>query len=294
MIFHLFFCNLYFECCFSCYNKIGDAMTLVDRYLKRNGVTREELESKVDTNLQSQIDIDWILDYYKITSSRALEMVSIADIVGYDYSWMPAKTSSLLDSYSNFFDDSEYADGYHSRSLSLLLYPIDTLLSHLQSSFQREPMKGAYASRGKYIITDNGLHRYTVLRTAYLVALMQTKTEEEREKLREKYRIPMEVRFIDFPKTYANYILRKLGVTKWLSKDSNGRTKLTFQDNTVKVLTDEELFLLVGSILKQNPEFLQALIKEAPNHEKMEDFLKVVVPEFFSQKEEKKNNGNIL
>ena len=61
---------------------------------------------------------------------------------------------------------------------------------------------------GKYIISSNGLHRFTVLRFHYLLDCM--KNEKSEEELREMYKIPVRLTSkTNFKKTYCNYLIQK-------------------------------------------------------------------------------------
>ena len=58
------------------------------------------------------------------------------------------------------------------------------------------------------------MHRFSVLRTLYLIEMMHAKGNIEKEKeIHEKYRIPALVENIDYIKTYSNYLLSVLNIS---------------------------------------------------------------------------------
>lgn len=67
----------------------------------------------------------------------------------------------------NFFGDKN--DGYHTRSLGMLDYTSEEIVPKLQNSFEVEPMILDEVDDGKYCISTNGMHRYTILRIHYLL-----------------------------------------------------------------------------------------------------------------------------
>ncbi len=244
------------------------------RFLIRNGITYEELEQTSNLLVVSQEDIDPLLHRYRISKDEEKETVSIADVVGYSYDYMN-NGNNLLKLFPKFFDSRE-TDGYHTRSLSMLDLTAENVMESLMPSFLEEPMKLADAPNGRYTINGNGMHRYSILRSLYLIEMSQANGNKEKEQeLYEKYKIPALVSPIDYVKTYANYILTSLKIASWVSNERSsennhvtGRTTVELLDGTTLFLTNKELFVYVGNVIQrhQDSPFVQQLFqrKEEP------------------------------
>lgn len=250
------------------------------RFLIRNGITYEELEKNISVTISSQEDIDPILYQYRISDDGKKEMVSIADVVGYDYRYI-SSGKDLLKAFPSFF--SSHGDTYHTRSISMLDLTTENAMEALRPSFDDEPMKLADAPGGRYTINGNGMHRYSVLRSLYLIEMAKG---NDNQSIREKYTISALVSRIDYVKTYSNYILTSLKVVDWLSNERDpetnqitGRAKLEFRDGSKLFLTDQELIAYVAEMLKryQAYPFVQQLSQR--KEETLTRFLSVVVPE---------------
>ena len=156
-----------------------------------------------DDKIYSPKEINEVVADYGLHDSYTNAYLSIADIVGYEYEWMNV-TPNVFKSLDSFFDSN--GDGYHSRSVGLLDYSTGELLAKLQDSYIDEPIKVSEIDKGKYIITSNGLHRYTVLRCHYLQECASAKDEFELKSLRDKYTIPVQLQALNYEKTYCNFL----------------------------------------------------------------------------------------
>ena len=224
------------------------------RFLIRNGMTYEELEKSISVSISSQEDIDPILYKYRIGTDGEKENVSIADVVGYDYSYMRCG-NDLLKAFPNFFDSTK-RDGYHTRSLSMLDLTTENGVRALTPSFKEEPMKLADAPGGRYTINGNGMHRYSVLRSLYLIEMAKSKGNKEQEQaIREKYTVPALVSKIDYVKTYSNFVLTTLKMAYWVGNERDeqnnltGRVKVETTNGENLFLTNEELLEYVRNVI---------------------------------------------
>ncbi len=251
------------------------------RFLVRNGVTYEDLEKSPTIRLMSQKDIDPILHKYRIESDGKEELVSIADVVGYSYHG----ENDLLKSFSNFFDSNK-SGGYYQRALSMLDFTTDDALEKLSSSFRVEPMKLADAPEGKFTISTNGMHRYSVLRALYCIEMLKAngdKTQEEN--IYNKYKVPAIVAKIDYVKTYANYILTTLKVAAFVSNErddncrSTGKARVQLVNGEELFLTNEELLQYVGDIIRKNKDYPAIDIFLRDSSKSFNAFLSLTVPE---------------
>ncbi len=229
------------------------------RFLVRNGTTYEEMASKVNLQIVSQAEIDSVLFGFRIDSEEKEEMVSIADVIGYDYSWIHCG-NDLLKAFPSFFD-SNRKDGYHQRALSMLDLTVEDVMEKLAPSFLEEPMKLVNTLDGKYTVGGNGMHRYSVLRSLFCIEMMRAKGDKEKEHaIYEKYKIPVVVSKIDVAKTFANYVLTTLKLADWVWKEKDsrgyftGKTEIIFSNHENLILTDEELLHYVGDVLRNNKE----------------------------------------
>src|SRR5574344_1063660 len=117
------------------------------------------LEKSADNNnayIFNDFEINPIVASYGIFVGKSEKrMVSVADILGYN---MRSETN-IFKSIPNFFETD--GDGYHSRSIGLLNYSSDEIMGQLKSSFEKEPISLQEIKNNKYIISNNGLHRFT-------------------------------------------------------------------------------------------------------------------------------------
>ena len=251
------------------------------RFLLRNGTSYEKMASQINLSIMKLKDIDPMLDFYRINYAYEQEKISVGDIVGYEY--FPRQSTDLLKEFSNFFD-SNVRDGYRQRSLSMLNLTCENALEELSSSFSEEPIVVCDTLDGRYVVHTNGRHRYSVLRSLYLIEMLRANGDEEKEKMvYEKYKIPVMVMKVDLIKTYTNYIFNFLKAPFWLRTevDNNccytGRTQIVYSEERREILTNEELLELAKQWLLDHKERTKELF-QYPN-EKFLYFVKSLVPE---------------
>jgi len=233
-------------------------------FLSRNGVNINKLLSDVDCNVYRSEDINGLVSKNGLYKENVPANVSIADVVGYD---SYEGTEDIFSSFSKFFDSN--GDGYHCRSIGLLDYSSEEIMGKLGSSFEEEPMCVEEIDNGKYAISTNGMHRYTVLRAHYLMELQKVKGNlEDVQNLREKYTIPVKLNEVDYLKTYAKFLIMcsNSNYSVHLELDENydytGNVEICFGDEK-QVLNDDELI-----------EFArQSLLSLSDNQKEIIDFL---------------------
>ena len=168
-------------------------------FINRNGIDF----SLFDTRIYTIEDINSILKKYEVQGSDYNINASLANILGFYEK--DDKTLQFPDVLDDLFD--ELGDGYHNRSVGLLLYDSNTILDKIIDSFMIEPIKTMEVDNGKHVIFTNGMHRFAVLRLLYLNELGKCKSSEEIEKLNQKFTIPVIATKIDLVKTYCKYLI---------------------------------------------------------------------------------------
>lgn len=245
----------------------------IERFFKKNGIEPMDLALIPIARTQAPDEINEIIANYGFRKPSERRNISIADIVGYDYNWMEVNPY-IVYSLDSFFDSK--GDGYHSRSVGLLDYTSNDVMDKVV--FEHEIIAVDEMGDNKYVISYNGLHRYTVLRVLYLNEVMHARGNNEKlAKLREKYTIPVSCRGVDLFKTYSKYMLMKFScgvrdIEKEYDSDTweyTGRLVI-IQDNNERSLieSDQELMKLVISkadIINQNISDLQGDYNRYPS-----------------------------
>ena len=136
----------------------------VQLFLNRNNTTKEEVISKTDAHIYEPSEINQIIDVFGLYNMKADDKISINDIVGYktygDY-------ENIFDSMSTYFD-SQGPERFN-RSVGMLNYSNDQIIAALNETFINEPIVVKEADKGKYVIDENGFHRFTILKANYLI-----------------------------------------------------------------------------------------------------------------------------
>ena len=181
-----------------------------------------------DNNYQTSADINPIVGKYGVFDHLdEIVEVSMADIVGHDRS-LDCRDKNILYTFENYFKLN--GDGYHIRSLGLLEYKSG---SQLVAELKRRnndtlDMRVREIEKGKYIISNNGLHRFTVLRFHYLLDSM--KKEKSDGELREIYKIPVNLdSTVNYMKTYCNYLIQKANYNiDWIAFSNDGLIRIYY------------------------------------------------------------------
>lgn len=172
--------------------------------------------------------------------------ISIADLLGHDASINCGyyKGKNILYTFENFFQKN--GDGYHTRALGLLEYESgEQLLHELEKrNHDTRDMKISEIADGKYIISNNGLHRFTVLRFHYLLDCM--KKEKSAEELRELYTIPVTITSkVNYKRTYCNYLIQIVNPNiSYISfNDRDAKITIYYKSDDRKDVINEEILL---------------------------------------------------
>lgn len=192
-------------------------------------------------------ELNRLIEDYGIEGKTEDKMVSVADIIGYDYNFGD-RSNNLIDNFESFFCHN--GTTYQTRSIGMLEFSSDEVMEKLSKSFREEKICTLELEPNKMIISNNGLHRYHILRLHYLKELAKVKGDKEKEEaLRKKYQIPVRSTKIDLIKTYCRYLIeRSSGFSDNIQIRNNydqnynltGKSEVRENGNTI-VLSDSEL-----------------------------------------------------
>lgn len=252
----------------------------IQEFLEKNNIDYPALQQEGLLKVKSASDVNYIIARNRIfKNSYKKTRISIADILGYEYKSQGLTGQDFIYNMSNFFDIE--GSGYQARSISMLEYSTDEIVDKLKPSFSREPMKIIEADKGgKYVIGDNGLHRYHVLKAHFLKEMFALSLDDKEgyNALKEKYTFDVSLSELDFIKTYSSYILKKIANFKGesipyfsaeLDQDYNytGNLKITTSEpENELVLNDEQLIKFVQDRFN---EYIND--KSISSHEKQDD-----------------------
>ena len=225
----------------------------VKDFFEKNGVDYLTLSGEKSSMIYSKGEINNLVAKSSIFKESIKDSVCIDEILGYDYKFY-GDNNNIVMSLSNFFD--ENGTTYQQRSVSMLHYSSEEVVKGLENSFIIEPMVVDEVESNKYVISRNGLHRYSLLKTHYMIEMSKAVNDEQRELIRKKYTIPVSINKLDRIKTYSNFILAKLDEKReWLSAEYDNNYKLTgnscleTRDKKI-ILSDEQLILYVRSVFE--------------------------------------------
>lgn len=177
---------------------------LLKQFIEKHNINLETIYN--DLRIYEEREINHIISDNKLEGIIKEELVSIADIIGYDYSWR-RQTNNLADNFSSFFGTES---AYQIRSIGMLEYDNEEIIQQLYPSFKKEPLRVLELDNGRKVISGNGLHRYTILRMHYMSELQKVRGNKEKEEyLKRKYEIPVKLTKVDLFKTYCQFLLKK-------------------------------------------------------------------------------------
>lgn len=228
----------------------------IQKFLERNNINVNQVSSNVDCQVYSEHQINEISERCAIRKEPKETEVCIADILGY----RDGRANIFL-TMGDFFDSQ--GAGYHRRSIGMLEYSSDEIMWKLGDSLEREPIVIDDTGEGKYVISTNGLHRYTLLRVHYLSELEKCQGDPKKElRLREKYMIPVKIKELDHIKTYSKFLLTRYNPnirsirSEW---DENynltGKISIRYSDGKEIIVGDEELIDMVRDTMSQQQNF---------------------------------------
>ena len=256
----------------------------IRRFIQTNNINVSQINKELMNYIYTPKEINSITAEYGLYSGKSEKLISISKILGYDRDWRGI-SSNIIDSLDNFFNSN--GSTYCSRSVGLLEYDKNTILPNLERSFEIDPIYVDECDKDKYVISTNGLHRYSVLRVHYLSEVCNAKDNgTDLEEVDKKYQIPVLVGELDYIKTYCRFLLQISNSVKRVESeldkkyDYTGNVELTDLDNEKIVFNNEQLLEFTKmkmSDLIDNP-FYSAYIQSFMN--KYETFNEFMVHNF--------------
>ena len=244
----------------------------------------ESFMSNPANNYYSSSDINPIVSKYGIFDYVYEDrFISVADILGHDATINCGgyEGKNILHTFDNFFQKN--GDGYHTRALGLLRYTSgEQLLRELERrNHDTKDMKVKELEDGKYIISGNGLHRFSVLRFHYLLDSM--KKEKSSEELYELYKIPVHlVSKTNLKKTYCNYLMQKANKNiTYISFDNKKDEVIIYYGSSeqCQVMNEERLmYLMIQSIDNLDSYGLLEIVHFYNNCNSFKEFVDGYVP----------------
>ncbi|MBQ8219265.1 MAG: hypothetical protein IJZ79_05875, partial [Bacilli bacterium] len=237
---------------------------LIDKNIDIDGIMKMEEAKLCDSSMRS------IISEYVISDGSEISYISVADIIGH----LKISGKNILSTMNNFFDSKQ--NSYYTKSITMLdynngkemIYGLEHYVGQdgiERNIFLSEPMCVEEIKDGKFIITSNGLHRFTLLRIHYLNELL--KSNSDISKLKEKYMIPVKIEKVNYFKTYSNYILSLLNDDiSFISNVSNqDRTmsdemEICFENQANKIVNKSQLMSLVKDTLDNVSEYDKKII----------------------------------
>lgn len=227
--------------------------SICSKFINDNNINLNGLDSNL-SYIYNPNQVRKIADEYGIYCEEKFKNISIADILG--YSKYDSNPSNIIESLSSYFDNN--GSGYKSRSISMLDYNVNNIIDGLTLSFNKEPIKVFELDKNKYVISENGLHRYTLLRIFYLNELAKNPYDIEYVKnINKEFTIPVLSQKLDLPKTFSNAILSNyLGNEDdlYISSDiddnfhKTGKSRVIINDDK-RILNDSELIVFVRNFI---------------------------------------------
>lgn len=192
-------------------------------FIRKNNIDLDRFLAMPEAIVKTSEDINPILRRYKLSGDSKVCDISISNVIGHDYI---RNNQNILSTIPLFFDS--HGDGYHTRSIEMLNFSSKEIVNKLKNSFSFEPIVIDEVDKGVYIISNNGLHRFTVMRLNYLLELMGKSKKEDIDK---KYTFKATVKQTDFFKTYCNYLLCNI--------DNDIKTVYNCYTDDYKIISDK-------------------------------------------------------
>ena len=257
----------------------------------------ESFMSNPSNDYKSSFDINSIISKYGVFDYLNEEItISIADLLGHDgvVNCEYYKGKNILYTFENFFE--KHGDGYHTRALGLLEYESgEQLIKELEKrNRDTTDMQIRQIEDGKYIVSNNGLHRFTVLRFHYLLDCM--KKEKSEEELRELYKIPVNITSkTNIKKTYCNYLIQKANPDISFISFNHSEDKITIYYNSEdksKTITEEVLLdLAIQSIDMLDYDSLLEIQHFYNNLATFHNFIDMYIPNLLEKFDVKSKEG---
>lgn len=269
----------------------------VNKFFYNNNMSIDELSKMAEARVYDMNDINPIVSRYGIYKDPVYSEISISDIIGFvsgpdDYD--KNSIANNLDLYFSRFDSKIMS--YSNRANGMLNYSKNNIISELYDSFRVEPIVVVKLENGKALVSENGMHRYHVLKLFYLDELSKINSDSDMKSLVEKYTIPVKEEKIDILKTYCNYLLKLTGANFDLSIERNdnleqtGNSVLTMNNNKKFLLTDGQLLQVVKANLEKINNQSKMFLDCYENIPSFNSYIDTYFPELILGKNESKGS----
>lgn len=252
----------------------------IKKFLTRHNINPKEISKYVSPIIYHPRELNPIVNEYGIYKEPEDHRICIDDILG--HSNLKTRETNLFDNLNEFFD--EKGDGYHSRSVSMLQYSNEEIVDKLSNTFVKEPIRICEIEKNKYVISNNGCHRFTVLKTHLIFEFSKSDCKKEAiERIRQKYTIPVKLSPLDRIKTYCNYLINlteteKIWITSEYTEDykKTGNIKLELATGEIAILNDDELIKYTQEKLKLSNDFEEIMTTIKLNCDRIPEFRKFI------------------
>lgn len=236
--------------------------TTIKRFIEEKGIDYSFIENNTEAICYNKNDINPIVARFGMYKNKKWENITIDNVIGKDR----GKTQNLLNELENLFNKD--GDSYKRRSVSMLEYDSKEIVEKLRKSFIKEPVELKEIKQGKYIISNNGMHRINLIRLHYINEMKINK--KINIDIQEKYSIKVRIEEIDIVKTYSKYLISLLNKNVLIEDeiDNNylktNNVVLYDENDNPEILNYQQLIQyvenMIGKILKsQNKEELAIL-----------------------------------
>ena len=215
-------------------------------FIISHDINEDAIAKDEDALIYSPEDVNRIIkeNYFPQTGGKEKKRVSISDIVGsYD---QRSGSINILDTFSRYYkyDGNEYS----SRDNDFLNFEsFEEAIKKLKDN----PIDVKEYDKGNYVVSDDGVHKFIILKMLYLND--NEKGKVKAKMLKSDYLVPVTVEKVDLDMTYSQFIIRDI---------FGSRSSITRKSEN-KFIVDLE-YGLEGNYCKEvNRSNIKALINEA-------------------------------
>ena len=262
----------------------------INDFFKSNKIDIQRLSEMPEARVYNIYNYYSIISKYIVYNDPVLSKKSVADIVGVVSEPFNYDNSNIANNISLYFSkNTDKIVNYNNRADTMLDYSSDNIVSGLYASFNKEPIVVTELENGGALISENGMHRYHLLRTLYLNELMKINNKSEIKELRNKYTIPVKMETIDLFKTYSNFLLGLSGLPIYLSKQrgeglqQTGNSVLHYK-NEQYVFKDRQLIDFLKSHLNRIADKSSTISKLCECIPSFNEYINLYFPELVAIK----------
>ena len=233
---------------------------VIKNWLVKQNIDISHIRDGAHSKLLRRDKINPITSEFGVYHEPVDDEICIADILGIDedgQTFMFGIGNNVFEELGLLFGDDKSHE-YSSRCNSLLDYPKDELLAILTESFRKDPMIVRELEKGKYIISGNGKHRFTLLKALYLAELASidpTNNPQQLQELRKKYTIPIKSKKLDYSQTYSNFFISLFGfydISSTIIRPNSQTSSVVFKGQRYESFKDVSLIEFAKKIIKEN------------------------------------------